>query len=244
MCASVLVCGIVGQAQAQFGSRNNIFIGFEATSTSRSFKMASDLTNVVGPLTAHGKKYGIVVGTPAFLGKLRIAQYNPIGTESPIKVGGYELVTQLNIARAMGYKKHLIEPYFTLSLEGTSLAIRGLYTPPPTASTTATTTCTCTCPNATPPAPPAPTLPTAFSGNVSTTRGNLGAGLKMHLEQNHLFFDFFAEAKYGIAIVNTASTEALLNTYSLSQRGFDLGVTIGWMRKKTAASRVYRTRFR
>jgi hypothetical protein len=83
-----------------------------------------------------------------------------------------------------------------------------------------------------------------YTGNVKTTRGNIGIGLKMHIEKAHVFFDLFAEAKYGMTLGESRSPQPLASTKASAQKGFDVGVAMGFVRNKSAAKKRRGLKFR
>lgn len=234
-------------------NRKNFFVGVEMTNSSRSFTVTSDQSNLAGKRSVQGKRYAVVFGNRAVTGKFRLTDFTANQKEAPIKSSAYELISNFQPLQFLQDKPRVIEPYFTFSLEAIKLQTSGVYTPPPPLSNSSTgpggagSTCTCTCPNS-PAAPPAPKAvddgPVPYSGHIITTRGNAGVGLKIHIEKDHFFFNVFAEMKYGIALGNTSSTQALLNTYSLAQKAVDFGVSMGYVRNKSMHTKTRRLRFR
>jgi len=227
----------------------NFFVGTEIINSSRSFSITSDQPNMAGAHVLKGTKYAVIFGTRAITGKVRLGDYATTAKEPTFKANGYEVVSNFQPLQFLEEKPRVLEPYLTFSLEGTTIHTSGTYTAPPAAKTTGNASgsgspCSCTCPN-TPPSPPKPDPgPVPYSGKVVTTRGNVGVGLKLHIEKAHVFFNVFTEFKYGIALGNYSSTEALLNTYSLAQKGVDVGVSMGFVRNKSIVSKLRRTRFR
>jgi hypothetical protein len=234
-----IVLGIfAGHANAQ-----GLYIGLEASNSSRSFTVNSDLQNFNGAkLVQQGMLYGITMGNRLISGKMRLGNFRAAeGDDHPIKSNSFELVSSFSPLQLIVKRNPIIEPYVTLSMETTKIKTTGTYTPPAAKPKSPGSTCSCQCPS-TVGGPPDPdgqataaaiSAPVPFTGNFGSTRASVGIGFKAHLQKGKLFLTVYGEMNYGISLGTTASTQALLNTYVLNQAAFNTGISLGYIYTKT-----------
>jgi hypothetical protein len=247
---AVLISGNV-QAQRPTFVPQNLYVSIETTTASRTFQINSDLENFKGvKARQQGKTYGVTVGNKLITGKVRVGNFTTESREStPIQSNTLELGSNFHPLQFVNSKVRLIEPYVTVSFETTKIKSNGTFTPPaPAKKITSTSTCGCQCPSSsgTQPDPdvPSPTnSPVSYSGNFGSTRLITGVGLKVHIQKGNLFLNLFGEMSYGLTLGTTASTQALLNTYVLSQTSVNFGAAIGLIRNKSNRS-LRKIRFR
>jgi len=241
--------------------QRDLYVGFETTTSSRNFKVTSDLANLKGKtLLQQGRTYALIFGSSLATGKFSLGNFSSSGKDSkPMNSTSTELSLNISLLQLISKQDRVIEPYVVTSIETTKVKSNGAYTPPQAqvSKPSSSNVCSCQCPATTGSVPSPDSSPSTspaigtdpsgtpkpYSGNFGTTRINVGVGINVHLSKGNLFLNLFAEAKYGVAAGTTASTQALLNTYSLSQVVYNTGIAMG-ISKDRSHGRLRRNRFR
>ena len=237
----------------------DLYFGFEATTSSRKYRVHSDLDNLNGKtLLQQGKTYAIIFGSSLATGKFSLGNFSSNSKDSkPMNSSSTELALNINLLQLFSKQDRVIEPYLVSSIETTKIKSVGTFMPETTDPKKPgdPNGCSCQCPgtsgtdsgvsdpNLTITADPKPKNPVPYSGNFGTTRFNVGAGINVHLSKGMFFVNIFAEMKYGVAAGTTSSTQALLNTYALNQVVYNTGAAIG-ISKNRSQGRLRRNRFR
>lgn len=216
---AVLVIAIVLFLQPVFVSAqtsvyrqdNYIYKGFEASFGTRSFLMNSGIEQLNGlPILQEGGQIGVIYGNSVVRTSIGVAGFFYSGScvphtinlfESDLGLNFYPLNIGLNESRT-------IEPYLTGGVIYNRLKFFGHYLDKDKSVNYSSSI-------------------EPFLGTTHQMLASAGAGVEMTLREEYDFLQLFAEAKYGVPIVQGTKYDAFKDTSVTNQILISIGVRFG-----------------
>gem|GEM_PF-6567406 len=193
------------------------YFGVMATTGNRTFQLKNSAPNAPSMnVLQHGVTVGLMGGIRNVTARVQAGQYqSAANNNATVKSETLTGCVDISPMEWLTHRRTPVQPYGAVGIDFTTMQVVGLMSPGN------------------------PRGQESHVEMIRVVRVEIGAGVRVRVCDQRHFVSMSGQIKCGLPLENSSSNSALSHTIALHQIGFDFGVTVGLVRRRTHPATIH-----